>query len=63
MKKKTLSKLKINKETVKSVLDAKEMNEVKGGYVFSLIGGCSHSLCFSQRCTIGVTFNSYQCCH
>lgn len=60
MKKKDL---KINKETVKSILDSKEMQGVMGGYTFSLINGCSHSLCVSHRCKgIGFTVNSNQCC-
>lgn len=57
------SKLKINKETVKSVLDSKEMKGVQGGYFFSIFGGCSHSLCVSHRCDgIGFTVGSSQCC-
>lgn len=62
---KKASKLKINKETVKSVLDSKEMKGVQGGYFFSIFGGCSHSLCVSHRCRpdqIGFTVNSNQCC-
>lgn len=57
------NKLKINKETVKSVLDSKEMQGIQGGYLFSLVGGCSHSLCVSNRCDgIGFTVNQNQCC-
>lgn len=57
-------KLKINKETIKSVLDSKEMSNIEGGYTFSLINGCSHSLCISHRCgSFGITINSYQCCN
>jgi hypothetical protein len=60
MKKKNL---KINKETLKSVLEDKEMGKVMGGYSFSLINGCSHSLCVSHRCKgIGFTVGSGQCC-
>jgi len=62
---KKVSKLKINKETVKSVLDSKEMKGVQGGYFFSLINGCSQSLCVSHRCKagqIGFTVGSGQCC-
>lgn len=58
-------KLKINKETLKSLLDEKEMKSIEGGYMFSLINGCSHSLCVSHRCRadqIGFTVNSNQCC-
>ena len=57
-------KLKINKETLKSLLDEKEMKSIEGGYTFSLINGCSHSLCVSHRCDgIGFTINEYQCCN
>ena len=62
---KKVSKLKINKETVKSVLDSKEMKGVQGGYFFSLINGCSQSLCVSFRCRfgqLGFTVGSGQCC-
>ncbi|MDR6761957.1 natural product precursor [Flavobacterium sp. 2755] len=57
-------KLKISKETVKSVLDKKEMSSIIGGYFFSIFG-CSQSLCVSHGCRpdqIGFTVNSYQCC-
>ncbi|WP_367867708.1 hypothetical protein [Pedobacter sp. WC2423] len=60
MKRKTL---KINKETVSSILKNDEMKNLQGGYLFSLINGCSHSLCVSHNCSgIGFTVGSSQCC-
>lgn len=59
MKKKDL---KINKETIKSVLDSKEMQNIQGGYSFSLINGCSHSVCVSTTCNSCFTVHANQCC-
>lgn len=56
-------KLKISKETVQSVLNKKDMKSIQGGYAFSLINGCSHSLCVSGRCDgIGFTLGPNMCC-
>lgn len=54
--------LKINKETVSSILKNDEMKNLQGGYLFSLINGCSHSLCVSHRCEFGITVTNTQCC-
>lgn len=61
-KKKKLSKLTINKETVRSGLDTKDMNGIKGGYLFSIIKPCSQSLCFSSNCDLCFTDPTDQCC-
>jgi bacteriocin-like protein len=62
MEKKKIGKIKINKATVKKVMNSKEMNEIEGGYLFSLINGCSHSLCFSSNCQMCATDPLFSCC-
>lgn len=64
MKKKSL---KLNKQIIASILDNDQMKTIMAGYgdngyAFSLIGGCSSSLCVSNRCSIGITAGSGNCC-
>ncbi|WP_460500609.1 class I lanthipeptide [Hymenobacter agri] len=57
------SPLKINKKTIASILDNDQMQGIKGGYFFSLVSGCSSSLCVSHNngCGVAVTLLN-DCC-